>query len=1499
MSSIFHTSWSTILSEKENNRERKHKAKVFQDAWNSVNEERWKSNLKIRHDRKAMTKRVDEYLTQQTEMTIQSRTIKEVNDTYSSLDQFDYKLTKSLPVSFGDTTGTKQQSVSDWPNQKLSNQVQQSSNSKRRKYIRDIENHIHKSYQSQLDNQISSKVLLHSSYENTELNEVDDILKAISRLTSHRESRNELITKLKKDNQNQMKALLNELIYRYNHNLLQVELNAYKTSLQSFQTYDRDVDRSIAKSVINNILDDVINSTIWISEWRTFSILHNKDLDHTQHILNDEYYYLSTSSLFHDTSNILQINTNNTSTNTVSSLNKLASPLTLVIDAAGDIVNTSITQVVNINDIKNANNTSNAAESTENTALKLASRAFTSEETREFLLLLAKKDATDYFSQLNLPVYTDTAVVNNDDGTHESITMNEDAATTTVVSVDKNEHTSISSSVSNDKFNLSHPDWILQCNIPNVIGETLLRTSYFSKNALSESMNTTTNPTTNSSEISNNTVIAPLVTAHSLNSDKNQLKNGFYEYPCRMILSCVNLQLKKQFAEFLHVQLPELVLISVEELVMKAIEKGQQLMELESEEPTTTAMTAVATIDELMTVEVGNDTDKIFPSDQESTTVVEEVAISNESNIILPSSAAAATAESNTTEEDLTEIYNNIAKQAYFLISEGSPITDEIYTSLIVNKIKELSKTTFTQEQALLSTSEQTNEEINAVSTGPKDDTIETNNNNNEDMKNIYGWILVDYPNTRSQSHYLMKALSGGIDYDDMNRLPQISDHKSKFHQPLMRENVYPDVSSCGISSFVYINTNTNNNANSEYEISTTLYHDINDPSCATAKADISHNLSRCYSHNLTNKSSQTRRNSKLAHSEQWGTIPSGDATDIAKNSKFINYPFQNPSVLSTGSTLQGNKVIPAQSLDIFIRNKEISYMKEFYTYLNICHEYSINSTSTNDDNTSSLSFEPIARSIFKFHKENLMSFQSKNKMMINTSHRDFNLLFYSSEELETLDSDRRDLFPIVEVHNESHVDNITAGMDMIKLETDAISSKIPPSKATAAAPLTTSASKRTNAPSSSTLPATTQAPPPSIFLLHSILMELIQTSETRSFDQATNMFYLLRMSYYHYYHKRHLIYHSLINILNQEDHRLILLNTYMDSFNHVENDIYRFEPLFQEEMLLRNYELITQLQTIAALRKNDGLKYIKQICTDNTINNILTSLYIAAVSFLQSEYSRFIMNFNVLFDYTKTMTDVSAALDSAMTSTTTISGGAENGISSNPAAPSIAAAVASSARGINQASARSLTQASARGGRQILEDTLNDFDVVVGDGKKSVAKSKPPATSSGGKTNKDGTPIFTPYRSPLPIGDECIPQSDEWKPFLPDIAIITALNSCTQYMNSMTASNTTTSGVAADKKTKTTEKPADKTKKGATTSTAATTVNPYAVNYNNVTLQEMFKNLIKKIEAIVTSNWSQGNFVLSRVLYNNNEALCQLIENTVWVSFNHILLIYLFLFIF
>ena len=118
--------------------------------------------------------------------------------------------------------------------------------------------------------------------------------------------------------------------------------------------------------------------------------------------------------------------------------------------------------------------------------------------------------------------------------------------------------------------------------------------------------------------------------------------------------------------------------------------------------------------------------------------------------------------------------------------------------------------------------------------------------------------------------------------------------------------------------------------------------------------------------------------------------------------------------------------------------------------------------------------------------------------------------------------------------------------------------------------------------------------------------------------------------------------------------------------------------------------------------------------------------------------------------------------------------------------------------------------------------------------------------------------------------------------------------------MNSMTASNTTTSGVAADKKTKTTEKPADKTKKGAaTTSTAATTVNPYAVNYNNVTLQEMFKNLIKKIEAIVTSNWSQGNFVLSRVLYNNNEALCQLIENTVWVSFNHILLIYWFLFIF
>jgi hypothetical protein len=409
---------------------------------------------------------------------------------------------------------------------------------------------------------------------------------------------------------------------------------------------------------------------------------------------------------------------------------------------------------------------------------------------------------------------------------------------------------------------------------------------------------------------------------------------------------------------------------------------------------------------------------------------------------------------------------------------------------------------------------------------------------------------------------------------------------------------------------------------------------------------------------------------------------------------------------------------------------------------------------------------------------------------------------------------------------------------------------------------------------------------PPNIFALHSILLELRTTSESRSFDQAYLLFQSLRISKYQYYHRRHLIYHTLIQILNQDDNRMQLLETYVKDFNHPENDSYRFEPLFLEEMFLRNYELLVQLQTLASLRKNDGMKYIIQICNDNVINYLLANAYISAVSFMQAEYSRFIMNINILFDYTKVMTDLQVPVGvdrNEGTGANTIPG-----VTVPVAHTTHSSVMTATGTGVLSAAVTATTQ------RQTLEDVIVDYD--IGDGKKG---SKPkPAGSTANKPGKDGSTLtFTPYRSPIPA-DECLPSSvDDWKPFLPDITIITAMNSCVQYISNNTTSIT---GVAAattgtDKKSKpdkATTTNTDKTKKGAIAASASAASgvsvnsnNPYAINYNNASLQDKVKNILKKVEMVITATWGKNNFSISRVLYNGNESLCQRIEQTIWVS--------------
>lgn len=115
-----------------------------------------------------------------------------------------------------------------------------------------------------------------------------------------------------------------------------------------------------------------------------------------------------------------------------------------------------------------------------------------------------------------------------------------------------------------------------------------------------------------------------------------------------------------------------------------------------------------------------------------------------------------------------------LAKEVLTNIQAGKSVPDSLYVDLIIQEIRSLNN----------------NNKNN-------------NNNNNGNNDSCVGFMLVDFPNTKTQALLLIEALSG-LNFDAHK--PQLLDRQSIYAAPKPREEQQYDMHKCGLDLVVYFN---------------------------------------------------------------------------------------------------------------------------------------------------------------------------------------------------------------------------------------------------------------------------------------------------------------------------------------------------------------------------------------------------------------------------------------------------------------------------------------------------------------------------------------------------------------------------------------------------------------------------------------------------------------------------------------------------------------------
>lgn len=142
---------------------------------------------------------------------------------------------------------------------------------------------------------------------------------------------------------------------------------------------------------------------------------------------------------------------------------------------------------------------------------------------------------------------------------------------------------------------------------------------------------------------------------------------------------------------------------------------------------------------------------------------------------------------------------------------------------------------------------------------------------------------------------------------------------------------------------------------------------------------------------------------------------------------------------------------------------------------------------------------------------------------------------------------------------------------------------------------------------------------------------------ESQSVDVGRAFFKGLRDSRYQMMQRRRMLHDTLSVLQSRVDSRQELFDDFVTAFNQVDDD-FRFDMDCVAELHLRSLELREALLAGCDVRKKEADLFAARAAVDGVCSLLIHQNECEGAAMLQAEYNRFIVSLHVLFDYTKYM---------------------------------------------------------------------------------------------------------------------------------------------------------------------------------------------------------------------------------------------------------------------
>jgi hypothetical protein len=409
------------------------------------------------------------------------------------------------------------------------------------------------------------------------------------------------------------------------------------------------------------------------------------------------------------------------------------------------------------------------------------------------------------------------------------------------------------------------------------------------------------------------------------------------------------------------------------------------------------------------------------------------------------------------------------------------------------------------------------------------------------------GFLLEDFPNTKQQASLLVTALSG-IDYD--SHMPQAADKATPFAPLAPCELSVHDISLCGLDSVLFL----------ESEAPTALESVLSEISSARVNIDTDQVVYL-----------------KAGYGNE---VPPRDLSSVSVSNTAIE-SLENLWELQGMHSSRHTTV-----LDIAITSKGAPDLKKFLRKIGV-----LQTVDPSSFNSLSEFATAAAGMIYKS--------AGGDRAGAGCSRIDLNATAVDTTGTAAEEEKMRDrIAPQLAPLNCEYVESFSDGLQSPVLRPSVVYSKVSPELARS-------------------------------------LAGMWGVVEGQSVDVGRAFFKSLRDTRYQMMQRRRMLHDTLSVLQSRVDGRQELFDEFVTSFNQVDDD-FRFDMDCVAELHLRSLELREAVLVGCDARKKEADLFVARAAIDGVCSLLIHQNECEGAAMLQAEYNRFIVSLHLLFDYTK-----------------------------------------------------------------------------------------------------------------------------------------------------------------------------------------------------------------------------------------------------------------------